>query len=67
MRTKLKTLALLGMLVVIVPFFGIPFSWKQWALVLIGLIITWLAYSLRPIPSRGESSTTPVYTENGKR
>jgi hypothetical protein len=68
MKTKLKTLVILGVLVVVVPFFGIWSSWIKGFLVVIGLLVIWFALSLRSLLPREEADgTTPVYTENGKR
>jgi hypothetical protein len=66
LRTKLKTVALLGFLTIIVPFFGIPLLWKQWALALLGLGIIWCAVLLLlRLPRQDDNKGMPVYAENG--
>lgn len=38
---------LLGFLTLLTPFAGIPLVWKQYLLVVIGVLLIWLGYSLR--------------------
>jgi predicted Na+-dependent transporter len=45
--TKGTAIFLLGLLVIILPAFGMPFLWKQVALALIGVLMIGIGYSLR--------------------
>lgn len=45
--TKGTTIFLLGLLAIILPSLGIPMAWKQIGLVLMGMVMLGLGYSLR--------------------
>lgn len=45
--TKGTTIFLLGLLAMVLPSLGIPMAWKQIALVLMGIIMLGVGYSLR--------------------
>lgn len=64
MRSSLKTLIILGILVVLMPFFGIPISWKEWIIALLGVAIVVLGIRIRrDMPKEGASGDR-VYVEN---
>ena len=64
MRSKIKTILILGLVVIVIPFLGIPLAWKQWILAIIGLAIMILAFVLRQALSRAPQMRQEVYTEN---
>lgn len=64
MHTKLKTIVILGFLVIIIPFFGIPIAWKEWVLALIGVAIVVLAVLLRRGLPHNAPTGERVYVEN---
>jgi uncharacterized membrane protein len=45
--TKGTAIFLLGLLVIILPALGVPMAWKQIALVVMGIIMIGIGYSLR--------------------
>jgi predicted Na+-dependent transporter len=45
--TKGTAIFLLGLLVIILPALGVPMAWKQIALVVMGIIMLGIGYSLR--------------------
>lgn len=38
---------LLGFIVLLIPFSGFPLSWKQYALVAVGILLIFIGYSMR--------------------
>jgi len=62
---KAKTIFLLGLLVIILPFLGLPSSWKTVASVIIGLSLISLAYAFRePKKSTVEEIKTESFSES---
>lgn len=69
--TREHILMILGALVLISPWSGVPMEWLQWALLLIGLAVVGIAFTLRkrqdrdtvlpasPTPSLPHSSDEP--------
>lgn len=51
-----STLVLLGLLIALVPFIGLPYSWLMWILPVLGLIVLTLGVTLRAkrLPSRDD-------------
>lgn len=47
--SKRTTLILLGLLIVITPFVGLPYSYLMWVLPILGLLVAYLGYSRRSI------------------
>lgn len=45
--SKRATLMLLGLVIVITPFIGLPYSYLMWVLPLLGLLVAYLGYSRR--------------------
>jgi type IV secretory pathway TrbD component len=64
MRSSLKTLIILGILVALLPFFGIPISWKEWIIALLGAAIVVLAVRVRRDMPKEGASEDRVYVEN---
>lgn len=50
-------LILLGVLVLVAPFVGLPFSWLAWILPILGVLIIIAAISFRP--NRAPREATP--------
>ncbi len=46
--SKRATLILLGLLILLCPFIGLPYSWLMWVLPVLGLWVAYLGYSRKP-------------------
>ena len=61
----------LGLVVVVTPFLGIPTSWKSVVFVVVGLVISWLAYLLQKemhdVGNAGVEKGTEIFVENDAR
>ena len=65
------SIIILGLVVVITPFLGIPTSWKNVVFVVVGLTISVFAYLLQKDMSNGGyarvEKRTDIFVENGVR
>jgi hypothetical protein len=62
--SRTSTLMLIGLLIGLVPFSGLPQSWLEFILPALGLIIVGIAYTMRPhkIPTHSSSFPDEVST-----
>jgi len=65
------SIIILGLVVVVTPFLGVPTSWKNVIFVVAGLVITGLAYLLRMRANdtihHMDEKRTETFVENGVR
>jgi uncharacterized membrane protein len=62
-----RTTAILGLILVLLPFLGLPTSWKMVAIVILGMILLWLGYKEYRIAERhrlAREEKTKTYTES---
>jgi hypothetical protein len=57
------TLILIGLLVIVSPFSGLPVSWLQWLLPVLGIIVAVIGYSLRMEKVRHQKFETATAQE----
>ncbi len=61
--TRSNALLLLGALVILSPFSGLPLSWLEWLLPVLGAVIAGIGYTLRPVkPTVNPSALLPTET-----
>lgn len=65
-QKQLKTLIFLGILVAVVPFLGVLDSWKRVVVVLAGIAVSVLAFSMSRTFSASNGKSSPTFVENGK-
>jgi hypothetical protein len=65
-KTKVKYIFLLGILVILMPYIGVPRFWKNITLVLIGICISWLSLFLYHFISEqnGERRKSDAFAES---
>lgn len=62
MHMKLKTIIVLSVVGILVPFIGIPLSWRVWLSALLALAVGMLAYQLLAGVGPEESKKADDYT-----
>ena len=62
-----RTTIFTGFLLVVLPFLGLPTSWKMTAIIIIGIVLLWMGYKEYRIADRhriAREDKTKTYTES---